>query len=846
MKEEKKVEKKALAELFENTKVEKVEVKGVLEKSFISYAMAVNMSRAIPDVRDGLKPVHRRILYDMGVINGLYYTHKYVKCANIVGDVLGKFHPHGDSSVYDALVRLAQDFSIRCPLVDGHGNFGSIDGYGAAAYRYTEARMSRIASLMLEDIEKDTVDMHPTYDAERMEPKVLPAKFPNLLVNGSDGIAVGMATNIPPHNLREVCSAVQAMIKNPDITDDEIIECVPAPDYPTGGIIMGRSGIINAYKTGRGNVTIRAKAEIEEHNGKFRIVVTEIPYQVCKSKLIMQMADLVKNKRIEGIADIKDESDREGIRIVIDIKKDANPQVVLNMLYKQSQLQTGDGIILLALVNREPKICTLKEIIYYYLGHQKDVVVRRTKFDLKKAEERIHIVQGLVIAVSNIDEVVRIIKTASDRNDANEKLKARFDLDDIQSGAILDMRLSKLTGLEVDKLKQELTELENTIKDLNDILNTPQRVLDIIDAQMEDVKTKFGEDRLTEISESYGNLNIADLIKQEDVVISLTNGGYIKRMSLDEYRAQRRGGVGVSAHKMKEEDFVKQLFVTNTHKDLLFFTNKGKVYDLKAYEIPEAQRTAKGRNIINLLQVDQDEKVTALLTMPDDTVGSLLLATKFGSIKKTKLIEFANIRKTGKIAISLDDGDELISAKVTTGNDEILVASSSGRVSRYSENDVRNMGRTAGGVKSIKLEEGETAIAMEVVAKDSQIITISENGYGKRNDVADYRLTGRGTKGVNAGKFNEKTGKLVSLIQANMDQDLMMIADNGIVVRTPVKDISCISRATQGVKLMSLRNNAKIVAVTVSDHEDEQEQSSDEIISEAIKNQIENNDNEQE
>ena len=818
-------EKKDLRELLQNSKVQKVEVKNELEKSFISYAMAVNVSRAIPDVRDGLKPVHRRILFDMAEQN-LFHTHKFVKSATIVGDVLGHYHPHGDSSVYDALVRLAQDFSINCPLVDGHGNFGSIDGDGAAAYRYTEARLTKIAGLLLEDIEKQTVDMYPNFDDTRMQPRVLPAKFPNLLVNGADGIAVGMATNIPPHNLAEVCEGVQAMLRNPEITDDDLIEIIKAPDFPTGGIIMGRNGIINAYKTGRGNIVVRGKAEIEEHNnGRFRIIISEIPYQTNKSKFIIQMADLVKNKRIEGISDIRDESDRDGIRIVVEIKKDHNANVVLNQLYKMSMLQSSGGIIMLALVEGRPKICSLREIIECYIKHQKDVVTRKTRFDLKKAEDRMHIVAGLVTAVTNIDDVVKIIKESKDRQDAQSKLIERFALDEIQTNAILEMRLSKLTGLEVNNLKQELKELEETIADLNDILAKPERVVKIIDDQMQDVIDRFGTPRKTEISYGVGDIDIGDLIKKEDVVISMTKLGYIKRMSFAEYRSQKRGGVGVTGHKAKEEDVVDQLFVTHSHNDLLFFTTRGKVHTMKAYEIPEAMRQAKGRAMVNLLPLEAEEKVTTILPLEcDNPTGNLIMATKQGLIKKTKLLEFASIRKNGKIAITLNEGDELFSAKVSDGDDEIFIASTSGKCSRFKESALRNTGRTSMGVKSMDIDENEEIISLIVISKESDLLAISENGYGKRTNSSEFRLTSRGTKGVKAGNFNEKTGKLVALVEVEEDKDLLIMADNGVIIRTPAVSIPKLSRSTQGVKIMKLREGSKIVSIAIGEHEEDDEE----------------------
>ena len=838
--------KKELHELFANTKVMQVEATDELKKSFISYAMAVNVSRAIPDVRDGLKPVHRRILYSMGEL-GNFSDKPYKKCARIVGEVMGKYHPHGDNSVYDALVRLAQDFSIRYPLVDGHGNFGSIDGDSPAAMRYTEARLSKISEYMLEDIDKETVDMYPNFDDTLMQPRVLPCKFPNLLVNGADGIAVGMATNIPPHNLTEVINGVEALIDNPDITVDELMNYIPAPDFPTGGIIMGRNAIRQAYTTGRGSIIVRGKAEIEEtENGRFRIVISELPYGVNKARFIMQMADLVKDKKIEGISDIKEESDRDGLRVVVDIKKDANAQVVLNMLYKKTMLQQSEGIIMLALVNREPKVLNLKEVLYYYLEHQKDVLIRKTKFDLKKAEERMHIVQGLVIALAHIDEVIKIIKEADDKDDAKTKLIQNFELDDIQANAILEMKLSKLTSLEVEKLNEEYKELENLIEELNSILASEAKVLSIIKNNLEDIKNKFGDKRRTEISHDLGDINIADLIKKEDVVISKTHQGYIKRMSLDEYRTQKRGGIGISAHRTKEEDFVEDIFVANTHDDLLFFTNFGKVYTLKTYEIPEAQRQAKGRAMINLLPLESGEKVNTIISLTEDTTNNLVMATKQGLIKKTKLIEFANIRKNGKIAISLNEGDELIGIMTSTGDDEILIASSDGKCARFNEQKVRTMGRTAQGVKSINLADGECVVAMTVIKKgenDAEIITVSEKGYGKRNHVDDFRLTSRGAKGVKAGIFNEKTGKLAVLKQVGIDQDVIIVADNGVIIRTPVKDISLIGRNSQGVKIMKLREGAKVVSMAVNEHEEEHQESVDEVIEENIENAERNNEN---
>lgn len=820
MKDEK---KKGLEEIFKDTKVVKVEVNDELKKSFISYAMAVNVSRAIPDVRDGLKPVHRRILYSMGELN-LFNDKPYRKSARIVGEVMGKYHPHGDSSVYDALVRLAQDFSIGCPLVDGHGNFGSVDGDSPAAMRYTEARLSKIAGLMLEDIDKNTVDFYPNFDDTLMQPSVLPSKFPNLLVNGADGIAVGMATNIPPHNLAEVISGVQALIANPDIEIDDLIRIIPAPDFPTGGIIMGRAAIKHAYKTGRGGIIVRGKAEIEEtESGRHRIIVTELPYQVNKARLIIQMADLVKNKKIEGIADIKEESDRDGMRIVIDLKRDANPQVVLNMLYKHTQLQVSDGIIFLALVDGTPRILNLKEMLYYYLEHQKEVLTRKTQFDLGKALEREHIVKGLVIALANIDEVVQIIKTSSDKQDAVAKLMENFELSDKQANAILEMKLARLTSLEVAKLKEELDELEALIADLNDILAKPQRVLQIINDYLENVKNQFGTPRKTEISMEVGNIDNEDLIEKEDVVISLTHGGYVKRMSVSEYHAQKRGGVGISAHKTKEEDFVERILITSTHSDLLFFTNFGKVYSIRAYEVPEAQRQAKGRAVINLLPLMQDEKVEALLSFEKGQEGNLIIATRNGLIKKTDLKEFASIMKSGKIAIKLVEGDKLINVGLTSGDNEILVASNKGKCIKFNEKNVRPMGRTSQGVRSMKLDSDDYIVDMAILNPDTQLITITENGFGKRTNPEDYRLQTRGGKGIKAGNFNEKTGKLVALKVVSEEEDLMLISDNGVIIRMAAADVRMVGRSSLGVKVMRLRPGAKIVSVATTEHIDDEE-----------------------
>ena len=807
-----------------------VEVDDELKKSFIAYAMAVNVSRAIPDVRDGLKPVHRRILYSMHEM-GLYNDKAYRKCARIVGDVLGKYHPHGDSAVYDALVRLAQDFTINCPLVDGHGNFGSVDGDPPAAMRYTEARMANLAAEMLRDLDKEPVDFHPTFDDTGMQPTVLPARFPNLLVNGSDGIAVGMATNIPPHNLAEVIDGVIAQIDNPAITVDELMEYIPAPDFPTGAILMGRAGIKRAYRTGRGNYILRAKCEIEDYTSgntqRTRIVVTEIPYQVNKERLIKNIADLVKDKRVEGISDIREESDREGMRIVIELHKDANAQVVLNTLYKHTQLQTSNGIIMLALVDGEPKVLNLKEVIHYYIGHQKDVIVRRTRFDLNKAEERAHIVAGLVLALANIDEVIAIIKASADKNVACEKLMQAFELSDKQANAILEMRLQRLTSLEVEKLQEELAELEKTIADLKDILANEWRVLAIIKEDLAAIRDKFPGERKTELSYDYGEIDVEDLIEEEDVVISMTHSGYVKRQPVAEYKAQRRGGMGVTAHRPKDEDFVERLFISSTHDNILFFSSFGKVYSIKGYEIPEAQRQARGRAIVNLLQIAQDEKITAVIPLKKDTDGFIAMATRNGLIKKTALSEFENIRKVGKIAIRINEGDELISVQFTTGEDELIIASSEGKCIRFSEQGVRPMGRDTQGVRAMDLGEGDYLVDMLVVKPGCQILTITSKGYGKRSEVEDYRLQGRAGKGIKAGVFNEKTGHLVNLKIVSEDEDIMIISNNGTIIRMHVSDISMIGRNTQGVRVMRLKDS-EVATVAVAPREEEDEPAGEE------------------
>ena len=816
-----------IKEKIRNSRVLQVEVNDEIKKSFIAYAMAVNVSRAIPDVRDGMKPVQRRILYSMGELN-LFADKPYRKCARIVGDCLGKYHPHGDSSVYGALVRLAQDFSIRCPLVDGHGNFGSVDGDPPAAMRYTEARLSKIAAEMLRDLDKETVDWYPNFDDTLMQPTVLPSRFPNLLVNGSDGIAVGMATNIPPHNLGEVISAVDALIDNPDITVDELMEYVPAPDFPTGGLIMGRGRIRQAYRTGRGGIIIRAKTEIEEaENGKHRIVVTELPYQVNKAELIKTMAELVKDKRVEGISDIREESDRDGMRIVVDVKRDAQPQVVLNMLFKHTDLQTSGGIIFLALVKGEPKILNLKEMLYYYLEHQKEVIERRTRFDLARAEEREHILQGLVIALANIDRVIQLIKESKDKYEASAKLVAEFLLSDKQAGAILEMRLQRLTSLEVESIRAELKDIEERIADFKDILARPERITAIVKTELGEIKDKYDAPRRSQICVDYDEIDIGDLIDREDVVISMTHSGYVKRLPVSEYKAQHRGGTGITAHKPKEEDFVENMFVTCTHDDLLFFTNYGRVYSIKAYEVPEAERTARGRAIVNLLQLSSDEKVNAVIPVKEgsDHSGYLMLATRDGLVKRTAFTEFESIRKVGKIAITLTEGDELISVQILSDGDEILLASSGGKCIRFPATSVRPTGRSSMGVRSIRLGSGERVVDMAVIKKDStqEVLTVSRLGYGKRSDLDEYRIQSRAGKGTLAGKFNEVTGELVNLKLINPTDDVMMIADNGIIIRIRAEEISKISRNTKGVRIMRMKNEGNVVCVAVAPPEPDEQ-----------------------
>lgn len=818
--------------MYNEGKVLPVDIKNEMKKCYIDYAMSVIVGRALPDVRDGLKPVHRRILYSMNEL-GLTPEKGYRKCARIVGDVLGKYHPHGDSSVYDALVRLAQDFSIRYTLVEGHGNFGSVDGDGAAAMRYTEAKMSKIATEMLRDINKDTVDFIPNFDGEEEEPLVLPSRFPNLLVNGSSGIAVGMATNIPPHNLGEVIDGTIMLIDNPECSILDLMTCIKGPDFPTAGTIMGTSGIREAYETGRGKIIVRANAIIEEENGRHKIIIDEIPYQVNKAKLIEFMADLVKDKRITGISDLRDESDRDGMRIVIELKKDANPNVVLNLLYKHTKLQDSFGVIMLALVDNEPQVLNLKQILGYYITFQKDVIRRRTQFELKKAEDRAHILEGLRIALDNIDEVINILRNSKTTDIAKSTLMERFGLSDKQAQAILDMRLRRLTGLEREKIEEEYNELMTLINRLKEILEKEELVLNIIKEELLEIKRVYGDERRTRIEKSATDIDIEDLIQEEDVVITLTETGYIKRISADTYSAQKRGGKGIQAMTTKEDDFIGKVIIASTHTDLLFFSNKGRVYKIRAYEVPDAGRTAKGTNVINLIPLDPEERIQDVLSIKSmDEEGFLIMSTKQGIIKKTKLSEYKYIRKNGLNAINLREDDELLKVKVTRGDAEIMVITKDGYSIRFSETNVRPMGRTASGVKAITLREGDIAVSMDIVVTDERLLIISEEGFGKRTNLDEYPIQNRGGKGIKTYKVTEKTGTVADAKICKDGDELMLINSDGIAIRINVDDVSISSRSTSGVRLMRTNDNQKIVAVAkISSEEDEnQGEESQEII----------------
>lgn len=790
-----------------------VDINNEMKKCYIDYAMSVIVGRALPDVRDGLKPVHRRILYSMQEL-GLEPQKGYRKCARIVGEVLGKYHPHGDSSVYDALVRMAQDFSLRYMLVDGHGNFGSVDGDSAAAMRYTEAKMNKIAVEMLRDIRKETVDFMPNFDGEEKEPVVLPSRYPNLLVNGSSGIAVGMATNIPPHNLGEIIDGTIMLIDNPETTVLELMTAIKGPDFPTGAIVMGKAGIRAAYETGKGKIVVRAKAEIEEENGRNRIVVTEIPYQVNKAKLIENIADLVKDKKITGISDLRDESDREGMRIVIELKRDANPNVILNLLFKHTKMQDTFGVIMLALVDNEPKVLNLKEVLTHYIAFQKEVVTRRTIFELNKAEARAHILEGLKIALDNIDDVINIIRSSKTGDIAKSTLMERFQLSDKQAQAILEMRLRRLTALERDKIEEELNEIMQYIEYLNSILADEMKLLGVIKEELIEIKSKYNDERRTEIQKVVNEIDIEDLIQEEDVVITLTNSGYIKRISADTYSAQRRGGRGIQAMTTKEDDFVENVLITSTHSDVLFFTNKGRVYKKRAYEIPDAGRTAKGTNIINLIPIEQDERIETVLTIADEIrEGYLFMATKKGLVKKTHLSEFKNLRKNGLIAISLREGDELLKVKVTRGDADIVIVSEHGNAIKFNEQDVRAMGRTAAGVKSMNLRDDDIAVCMDIAVDDEDLLVISENGFGKRTPLVEYKRQNRGGVGLITYKISEKTGKVVGATVCKAEDELMLINTSGVAIRINVSDVSVTSRATMGVRLMRTSDEERIAAI---------------------------------
>ena len=796
-----------------------------MRNSYIDYAMSVIVSRALPDVRDGLKPVHRRILYSM-YEDGITSDKAYRKCANTVGSVLGRYHPHGDASVYDAMVRLAQDFTMRYPLVDGHGNFGSIDGDPAAAMRYTEARMAKIAETMLTDIEKNTVDFMPNYDDRLQEPTVLPAKIPALLVNGSSGIAVGMATNIPPHNLTEVIDGIVKIIDDDNVTDEQLMQIIKGPDFPTGATILGRDGIKQAYATGRGKVTMRAEAEIEEMSGnKQRIIVTSLPYQVNKARLIEHTANLVKEKRIEGISEIRDESDREEkVRIVIELKRDVNAQVILNQLYKNTQMQDTFGIILLALVDGEPKILTLRQCLDYYIDHRKNVILRRTKFDLDKALARAHILEGLRIALDNIDEVISIIRSSYDN--AKERLMERFGLSEIQAQSILDMRLRTLQGLQREKIEEEYENLMKLIAHLRDILASEKLVFDIIKEELLEIRDKYGDERKTKIVAAEGDIDIEDLIKEERCVITLTHFGYVKRMPIDTYKSQKRGGKGITGIATREEDFVKQIFTASTHDTILFFSNQGKVYRLRGYEVPEAGRTAKGTAIVNLLSLNGGEKISAVIPISNFAEGKyLLMATQNGLIKKTSLSEFNNVRKSGLIAINLKEEDALIDVKLTDGEDNVVLVTKKGMSITFDEKDVRPMGRAATGVIGIKLADEDCVIGMESIITGSKatLLSITENGFGKRTELDEYRVQTRGGRGVMTYKVTPKTGNIVGIRIAGDDEDVMLITDTGTIIRLHISEISILGRVTQGVTLMRT-NEGKVVSIeTIANEEKEEE-----------------------
>lgn len=810
-------------------KLKDINISDEMEDSFLDYSMSVIVARALPDVRDGLKPVHRRILYTM-YEEGFLPDKKYVKSANTVGNVLAHYHPHGDTAVYDTMVRMAQPFNYRYPLVDGHGNFGSIDGYSAAAQRYTESKLAKISMEMLRDINKETVDFGRNYDGERKEPSVLPSRFPNILVNGTMGIAVGMATNIPPHNLCEVIDGCVAYIENNDITVLELMEHIKGPDFPTGANILGNSGIKKAYETGKGIITIRATCEIvEQKNGKQSIIVTEIPYQVNKSSLITKIAELAREKIIEGITDLRDETDLKGIRIVIDLRKDANANVILNNLYKYTNLQISYGINLLALVDGEPKLLGLKTIIEKYIEHQRTVIIRRTKFDLDKASKRAHILDGLVIALDNIDDVIQIIKSAKNDNDAIEQLINKYNLTKEQSEAILEMKLRRLTGLERDKIESELKELKVLIESLKEILASEEKILKIIKEELLEIKTKYGDERRTNIDvTSIEHIEDESLIPVEDIVITLTNKGYIKRINNETYRTQNRGGVGIKGMTINEEDIVEHLLLMKTHDYIMFFTNKGKVYRIKGYTIPIFSRQSKGLPIINLLPLEPDEKVNVLLKVNEEDIDSnIVFCTQKGLVKRTKISEFENIRVTGKIAITLKDDDELIAVKKTTGDNEIMIASADGRMIRFNENEVRIMGRTASGVRGINIGENGKCVGCEIATEDQMVLIVTENGYGKKTDINEYRTTHRGTKGVKALNITEKNGNIVSFKLVDGNEDLMIITDFGIIIKLSLEQVSTTGRVAQGVRLINLKDDQKVGSIAIDNSDEKAEENED-------------------
>ena len=808
----------------EGTKILSVDIEKEMRKSFLDYSMSVIVSRALPDVRDGLKPVHRRILYTM-YDNGLYPERAYRKCADTVGSVLGSYHPHGDASVYDALVRLAQDFSLRYPLVDGQGNFGNIDGDPPAAYRYTEAKMSKIAMSMLTDIDKDTVDFVPNYDDRLKEPSVLPSRFPNLLVNGVTGIAVGMATNIPPHNLREVINAIIALISDPDKSFEELMEYIKGPDFPTGGIIMGRSGIRSAYATGKGKITLRARAEIEEDSkGRASIIVTEIPYMVRKTAIIEGIANLVKQKRIEGISFIRDESDREGMRLVLELKRDAVPQIVLNQLYRFSSLQETVGVIMLALVDGRPKILTLKEMLQHYIDFQGEIITRRTRFDLKKAKDRAHILEGLKRAVDIVDELIAVIRGCKGgRAEAKTAIMETFGFDDVQASAIIAFQLGQLAGLEILKIETELNELLEKIKEYERILSDYSLVMEILEKELSEIRDKYGDERRTEIQTVSGEVDIEDLIPVEDCVVTLTHFGYVKRQPADVYKIQRRGGKGVSAMKQREEDFVEEVFISSTHSNLLFFTTKGRIFKLKCYEIPEGSKASKGANIINFLALDKDEKISGVLPVADfNTDQYLVMITQKGIIKRTRLSAYQNVRKKGLIALGLKEGDSLTRVALTDGKAELLVATKFGMAIRFDENQIRPMSRTASGVKAIALKEEDQVVGMEELKPGMSVMTVTDKGQGRRTLVSDYPLQSRNGKGKINYKVSEKKGYVCGIKAVNEDDDLILISNEGVIIRIAVNEVNVMSRYASGVRVMRLSENDRVVSFARADHSEEE------------------------